>query len=169
MSEPNEYILFPRGTPQLERDSFKLKLKDHPMPSVSKLSIYTASKIDHASRWLELRMLWPEFDFLARWPDAIGKTEETPENAARFWREDLEDVLASDVVMVYGEPGETLRGALVEAGMGLARGKRLLLVGDSPSFGTWQFHPACYKVLTLELARARLGLWAEAKAKMGEW
>lgn len=140
-----------------------------PRSRSSHLSVYTASKIHHSSLWLALRVEWPEIAFTARWPEAIGQIPETPTNAREFWVEDLEDVSACDVVLVYGEPGASLRGALVEAGMGIALGKRVLVVGECESFGTWQFHPLCTRVSDLAHARAKLGEWANTQAQLEMW
>ncbi len=127
-----------------------------------RLRIYTASKVCEAEQWIKLRGLWPEFDFTAHWPDLIGRIPENVSDfARRFWEQDVADVLRSDVVLVYPTQGQSLRGALVEAGMAIGAGKRVLLVGDSPEYGTWQHHPLVCKVADLEEAHRVLTIWAE--------
>jgi hypothetical protein len=122
------------------------------------LKIYTASKIDHAFLWQTLHEEWPEFHFVARWPFYIGRIPETNTSAAsKFWLDDETDVRNADVVLVYAaNKNEFLRGALTEAGMGLALGKTVLVVGDNPSFSTWQYHPRCVRLANLEAARTYL-------------
>lgn len=144
----------------------------------SKLKIYCASRLRHAPKWRELETLWTEFEFTGRWyhePHIGTGTNVDPENACTpeafriHWINDEIDVRRADVVMVYAgenvcapQPnGDILRSALVEAGMGIAFDKGVLLVGDSPSFGTWKHHPNCHSVP--DLVSARLALQAQAK------
>lgn len=153
---------------------------------MAKLKIYTASRLQHAPKWKELQILWPEFEFTARWVHephigdgtrADPELAQDPEQFAQHWLHDEADVWKCDVVLVYAEPEgkigedlfegepEVLRGALVEAGMGIALDKGILLVGSSPSFGTWKYHPACKFVSTLALAREELLSIAAALGK----
>lgn len=106
------------------------------------IRVYTASKMKQGRKWLDLHAGAQGLYFHARWlkHTALG-TPDTPEHAAKFWLEDEQDVRDADVVLVYAEQGEHLRGALVEAGMALACGVPVVVVGDSPDFGTWQYHP----------------------------
>ena len=112
------------------------------------IRVYPASKLRHAKMWRELD--WPQVLFTARWlkHNLIG-TSDSAEHAARFWRENEEDVAVCDAVFVYGEPEDKLRGALVEAGMGIAYGKTVIVVGQSDDYGTWQHHPLVKQAPTL--------------------
>lgn len=125
-----------------------------------KLRVYTASKLAQAPRWNELRAAgnWP-CEFSARWPYAhVGLVPDEAAFAQVFWTHDLEDVASSDVILVYAEPGEHLRGALVEAGMGIALGKTIIVVGDHDDYGTWRYHPQVLRVANLEEAKTLLSL-----------
>lgn len=133
------------------------------------LRIYGASHTSEAQTWIALRRKWMEFDWTASWPDNIGLVEETPSNAGKFWPQNLAEIRSSDVVMVLGLRPEPLRGALVEAGAGLAFGARLLLVGQSPSFGTWQHHPRCTLVAGIADAFPVLHEWSEQLHKVEMW
>lgn len=116
------------------------------------LRIYGASKLKHAPLWKWLREEWPEVHFVSRWPwDHVGKVPDTPEFARVFWKEDQEDVSHADVLVVYAELEDKLRGALVEAGMAIMHGIPVLLVGPPhhPDFSTWQYHPQVHRVATL--------------------
>jgi len=121
------------------------------------IRVYTASKLGTASVWHDLHAKWPHVYFHARWlkHTAIG-TPDSPENAVRFWIEDEEDVRSADAVLVYGLPGEHLRGALVEAGIAIARRIPVIVVGNHPDYGTWQYHPNVQRVESLEAALALL-------------
>lgn len=135
--------------------------------SSRQIRVYTASKTNHAAMWLRLRAEWPEVHFTARWPSmVIAGVPEAAYSASQFWQDDLEDVKFADVVLVYAEQNdnktptvmewEHLRGALVEVGMGIALGKRILVIGDAPDYGSWQHHPLCDRVENFEKARIEL-------------
>lgn len=125
------------------------------------LRVYTASKLHYAPMWRELRVDadWRFVHFTARWPFMtlceFHASEAAPQ-ARHFWMHDEHDVAQSDVVLVYAEPEDHLRGALVEAGMALGAGKRVLLVGENEGFGTWQWHPRVGRVSNLHFARGAL-------------
>lgn len=121
------------------------------------IKVYTASKLSEANRWRELAKEWQEIEFVARWPfKHVGTVPDHAIFAKIFWQHDLEDVSSSDVVLIYAEPEHKLRGALVEAGMAIALGRKVIVVGDHPDFGTWQHHPLVHIVEDLEQARILL-------------
>jgi len=115
-----------------------------------------ASKLRHRQRWISIRSQWPGVTFTARWPDFEKDRPDSNEEARGNWLKDEEDVRSADVVLVYAEEGEHLRGALVEAGMAIALGKIVMVVGNHPDFGTWQHHPKVLHAADLDHARARL-------------
>lgn len=135
---------------------------------MNQVRVYTASKIEQAERWIRLRAEWPEVHFTARWPFMVAMGGETKDGVARgfspsqFWQDDLADVARAQVVLVFGESHEHLRGALVEAGMGIALRKQIIVVGEHPDYGTWQFHPSVHRVADLSRVRNKLkeqSLW----------
>lgn len=93
------------------------------------MRFYTASKTKHASKWKALRATGHKVT--ATWIDEAGEgqTADYVELSERCQRE----IASSDFVLLYCEPGETLKGALVEAGMALALGKPVRCVGDCDS------------------------------------
>jgi hypothetical protein len=105
------------------------------------IRLYTASKMTHAAMWRQLRLVYTNIHFTARWPYLETEIPSTPEHAKIFWQDDLLDVSVADAVLCYAEEGEHLRGALVEAGIALGLGKKVIVVGDHPDYGTWQYHP----------------------------
>lgn len=132
---------------------------DAPMklPGV-KTRVYTAGKLKDADLWKRLRDQWTEVEFTARWPVChVGVIPDTPTFAKVFWEHDLEDVAAADVVLVYTPSTvDRLKGGLVEAGMGIALNKQVVVVGDHPDYGTWQFHRNVHRVKNLDEARLLL-------------
>lgn len=121
------------------------------------LKVYGASKLKHAPLWIRLREEWEEIYFIARWPTLhVGKTPDDECFAKVFWQHDAEDVCECDVVLVYADPNDHLRGALVEAGMGIAFDKEIVVVGDHPDYGTWRYHSSVHRVKDLDSARMLL-------------
>ena len=133
-----------------------------------RLKVYTASKLKEGPRWRQLAEEWPEIEVVARWPflhvtadGEPGWPDDCAAHGSIFWQHDHEDVANSDVVLVFsGDEGDVLRGALVEAGIGIALGKTIIVVGDNLGYGTWKFHPQVKRVATLDDARSILRLMA---------
>jgi len=112
------------------------------------IKIYGASKIEAHEFWRSIRHKFVGVEWTARWPDlclaaTTGKDQmPNPRQAERAWFIDFQDVRNSDAVMVLAPTEDKhLRGALVEAGYGLALGKPVLLIGGHPDFGSWQHYP----------------------------
>lgn len=117
------------------------------------IRLYTASKLCHAGKWRALCAASRHVQCHARWLKhcAMG-TPDTAEHAAEFWLQDEQDVRDADAVLVYAEAGDRLRGALVEAGIAIAAGIPVIVVGDHPDYGTWQHHPGVRRTADLKQA-----------------
>lgn len=127
------------------------------MTTKPRIKVYGASKLCHVEVWKQLSKSWTEIEFTARWPfKHVGTVPDEPCFARVFWEHDLEDVVAADGVVVYAKPEDDLRGALVEAGMALALGKFVIVVGENKNYGTWQYHPLVHRVADLTDARTLL-------------
>ena len=131
------------------------------------ITVYTASKLHHAPLWRRLAIAWPEIHFTARWPnDHVSDTghplwpEDSPAHGQVFWEHDAQDIRNSDVVLCYAEGSDVLRGALVEVGIALALSRHVIVVGESDSYGTWQYHKNVLRVKDLPAARNLLHLLA---------
>lgn len=132
------------------------------------MKVYTASKLKEGPRWRRLAAEWPEVEFVARWPfmhvtddGAPGWPDDCAAHGSIFWQHDHEDVARADVVLLFAaDPSDVLRGGLVEAGMAIALGKTVIVVGENPGYGTWQFHQQVKRVPTLDAARSLLRLMA---------
>jgi hypothetical protein len=98
---------------------------------------------------------------IARWPKlhVEGTPDNSPALANLFWKQDQADVIRSDVVMVYAEPQDHLRGALIEAGMGIAYGKTVIVIGDHPDYGSWQYHRQVIRAEDYAEAMTILRIW----------
>lgn len=121
------------------------------------IRVYTASKLTTAEFWRDLDKKWPFVFFHARWlkHNIIG-TKDSADLARRFWVEDEEDVEDADALLLYAKEGEHLRGGLVEAGIAIANRVPVIVVGNHPDYGTWQYHPRVIRAAN----------WAEAEKEL---
>lgn len=129
---------------------------------MTRLRIYTASKLRHASLWRSLKEEWKDFDFVARWPtDHVGNIPDSATFARWFWLEEIEDVARCDVLVIYAQNDDHLRGALVEAGAAIALHKTVIVVGQHADYGTWQWHPSVRRVNDFDELKITLKLLAK--------
>ena len=101
--------------------------------------VYVASKLHHAEMVKQLILDHPYITFTNRWQFFEGEIPDTEIHALNFWENDFDDVDAAEWVLAYGVGDDTLKGALVEVGYGIGKGKRIIKCGDCNSYGTWQF------------------------------
>lgn len=92
------------------------------------VSCYVAGKNRHAPMLSAIRKDWPTIRFAARWP-LIASMPSEANRPARHWQDDnLADMMTSEVMVVYAEPGDHLSNAIFEAGIAWQMGKRIWLV-----------------------------------------
>jgi hypothetical protein len=104
-------------------------------------SIYSASKIWHATKWQWLRDKL-KFNIIATWIDIPCGTPEQPTGAkiltdtekTALWVACTDETRKADMTVIYAEEGDEMRGALVELGSALGNGKVVYLIGDCASF-----------------------------------
>ena len=112
--------------------------------------IYCASRVKHAAMWAELRAHGAPI--IATWIDEAGEgqTGEHAELAERCIREATQ----AQAVVLYCEPGDILKGALIEVGAALAVGIPVFSVGDCESLSKRTFckHPLWTECDTLRAA-----------------
>lgn len=106
---------------------------------------YIASKVKHAPRWLDLRAHGVPIN--STWIDEAGEGESS--DYADLWMRCIQEASDADALIVYVEPGEHLKGALVEVGVALASGKEVRVVGELPS-KSLVHHPLVRQFKTLD-------------------
>ena len=92
-----------------------------------------------------------EHDVTASWIDEAGKaqTADYSELATRC----ITDIESADILLLYCEPGELLKGALIEAGIPLALGKQVRCVGECASLSrVFNRHPLWRQFATVKEA-----------------
>lgn len=117
------------------------------------MKVYVGSCTSHARTWLEIANEWrlnTGHRMICSWPDmVVGGLGEGEYLAKVFWQLDVKEVQDADVVLIYAESDDILRGALVEVGVALASEIPVVVVGSSNSYGTWQYHPLVHRVPAL--------------------
>lgn len=124
-------------------------------------TIYTASKTRHAPKWRRLQTLG--VPVIASWLD-----EECPEDKSKdvipgLWVKMVEEAAGCGAVLAYFEPGEIIKGALVEVGAALAMGKPVFVCGCKPDYpyvkewGSWLRHPLVTLCKDLNDALTQIG------------
>ena len=110
------------------------------------MKIYVASKVKHAPMWRELRSLgWP---INSTWIDESGEGESSSlsDLASRCINEAAE----ADVLLLYCEPGEVQKGAMVEVGAALASGTPVASVGRCETTSkTFVEHPWWFEMFSV--------------------
>ncbi len=97
--------------------------------SMRRGGVYFASKVKHAHRWQALRAAGVKT--ASSWIDEAGEGE-TADNAELSERSQQEIASAGRLVL-YCEPDEILKGAILEAGAALMAGVPVFLVGECAS------------------------------------
>ena len=90
------------------------------------MSIYIASKTKHAERWRFLRDKIGE-PIISTWIDEAGEGETT--DHADLWRRCIAQAASADVLILYREPGEILKGGWIEMGAALAYDRPVYAIG----------------------------------------
>lgn len=111
--------------------------------------IYIASKAKHYELWLDYRNRLG-FPIISTWIDeaAPGATVDWKD----LWQRCVAEARACDVLICYHQPGEALKGALVEIGAALSANKPVILVG-APD-GSWPKHPLIRRTSGIDRAFA---------------
>lgn len=114
--------------------------------------IYTASKVKHADMWKRLRAAGA--NIISTWIDEAGPGE--TDDFEELWERIRLEVQLCDVLVLYVEPGDVLKGGLVEVGMALAGRKPVVIVSPSgkvnEQVGSWVAHPLVSFADTVEKA-----------------
>lgn len=102
-------------------------------------SIYIASKTKHADKWRKLRA--DGWNIISTWIDEAGQGQ--TKNRRDLAQRCIREAASADLFILYVEPGEQLKGALIEAGAALHSGVCVLCVGSIESvfesYNWWYF------------------------------
>lgn len=124
-----------------------------------KNGIYTASKVKHAAIWRGYRD--SGFPINSTWIDE-ARDKESP-SLPDLWIRCVVEAAGAGAVVLYVEPGDHLKGALVEVGAALACGVPVLVVGEVDQ--SWVHHPLVCRYADLDLAMQHAREYAAIGAK----
>lgn len=110
--------------------------------------IYIASKLKHMNKWHKLRDKGVQF--ICTWIDEPEYINKHSPELGDLWKRYIEEASKAKALIAYLEPGEIMKGALVEIGAALGHNVPVFLVGEFD--GTWQLHPLCKKCDTINKA-----------------
>lgn len=113
------------------------------------MKIYIASKTKHAEKWKKLRNAG--VNIISTWIDeaGAGESKNLTDLAARC----IDEAKSADRLILYCEPSDKLKGALIEVGAALASGVPVYVVGWGESLSTaLNQHPLWKEALSLKHA-----------------
>lgn len=117
------------------------------------MEIYIASKTKHAPRWRALRE--QGVNIISTWIDEAGPGES--KCLTDLWTRCIREAATCDLLIVYQEPNEILKGAFIEVGAALAAGLHVYAVGFDRHF-SFVNHPFVTQFPSLEAVFAQLDL-----------
>lgn len=112
------------------------------------MKIYMASKTRHATKWLKLRE--SGVDIISTWIDEAGPGQ--TKSFTDLWLRCINEVSMADRLIAYAEPGDELKGGLIEIGAALATGTPVYVVGEVEALKTCKYHPLITLADSLEKA-----------------
>lgn len=138
-----------RGIPEGWSTRFKSLTETFHFCHQCRRAIYPASKTRHAPMWRELRQ--KGWHITGSWIDeaGAGETLDYAELSSRC----ISEIKKADVVVLYCERDDHLRGALIEAGAALCFGLEVWSVGACSSLSpVFANHPNWKQFATIEEA-----------------
>jgi hypothetical protein len=100
--------------------------------------IYIASKTKHAHKWCELKEKGYPINSTWIYESKVGETSDFHD----LWHRCLTESASCDILIVYKEPEDILKGAWIEVGSALSNNKKVFAVGIE------EFTIAKYKNIT---------------------
>lgn len=109
-----------------------------------KPSVHIVSQSKHAAMLRDLRAR--EDNIISTWIDK--PSEMTEMDKMKLSKAGIEEAMRADYTIVYCEPGDVLKFALVQMGAAIAAGKKVIIVGNCDSITpAVKLHPSCYCVI----------------------
>lgn len=124
--------------------------------------IYFASKVQHAPRWQALRD--SGVPTVSTWIDEAGEGQTL--DYAELSMRAVAEIGRATALLLYCEPGEILKGALIEVGAALASGTPVMCVGQCESLSrVFRKHPLWTECDTVQAALG--SVWPHLPVALG--
>lgn len=112
-----------------------------------KQRIYIASKTKHAEKWIKLRD--QGLNITSTWIDEAGPGKSS--NLSDLCERCVREAYQCNLMIVYREDGDYLKGAFIEMGIALAAKVKVYLVGPVlPAGSVFTHHPNVYHFSNIE-------------------
>jgi hypothetical protein len=95
---------------------------------MQQIKVYTSAKLEHAAKLKAVSQ--DGFHFNARWLDTADAGRQRLKPVTHWQQENFDDIVAAHFFLLYVEPGDHLKGSLVEIGYAIGRGKKCWIAGD---------------------------------------
>lgn len=92
------------------------------------IKIAIAAKVEHAAKLAAISK--DGFHITSRWIWMAASGQENMKPVTHWQQENFDDIEAADFVILYLEPGDKLKGALIEIGYAVRAGKQVWIAGD---------------------------------------
>lgn len=92
------------------------------------IKIYIAAKVEHAVKLAAFRK--DGFHINARWIHMAAAGAEDMKPVTHWQQENFDDIVAAHFFIFYVEPGDKLKGALMELGYAIGNNKQIWIAGD---------------------------------------
>lgn len=115
------------------------------------MKIYIASKAYHGSKWLALKN--KGIPIISTWINEYEKGATS--DFSDLWIRCINEAKECDVLIVYREQSEILKGAWVEVGAALSNNKKVYAIGCSEF--SIKYHPMFFECPSIEEALKVLG------------
>lgn len=116
---------------------------------MSEPTFYIASRVHHAERWKQFRDAGAPI--ISTWIDEAGEGQTA--SMGMLWQRIVDEINRCSALVLYATPDDfPLKGALVEAGIAMGLGRKVIVVlpgveFEKPSMrpiGSWIMHPEVY-------------------------
>lgn len=95
---------------------------------LQQIKVYTSAKVEHADKLKAVNQ--DGFHFNARWLDTADVGRQRLKPVTHWQQENFDDITAAHFFLLYVEPGDKLKGSLVEIGYAIGIGKKCWVAGD---------------------------------------
>lgn len=92
------------------------------------IKIAIAAKVEHAPKLAAIHK--DGFHITSRWIWMAASGQESMKPVTHWQQENFDDIEMADFVILYLEPGDKLKGALIEIGYAVRAGKHVWIAGD---------------------------------------
>lgn len=117
-------------------------------------SVYVASKLGHAQRIYDKFLEYPRLRLTSTWVlrqlvrDKLPTESNRP--APHWLRDNKDDIVRSQSMVIWANSTDELKGAIYEAGYANAHQVPIYLIGDNRSYSRWQLDLGIFRIGSID-------------------